>query len=183
MGGSLPADFRRWHHRRNDADYRRARPAFFFRGLQIRVAQSRLRDWVGSPQSEFWALCLLPDRFCRRSLHQSSQVDAQLILIRRDRVPRQAPPLLLINYFSLIPIYLIIFTTIPFGVNVNSFSRPSQNSGCVARLTAKEDPWPLKSYSIPPPASSLPRKPRRMLERPPLSCLGDWPLFHLDTRA
>ncbi len=36
-----------------------------------------------------------------------------------------------------------------------------------------------------PPASSLPRKPRRMLERPPLSCLGDWPipLFHLDARA
>jgi hypothetical protein len=45
-------------------------------------------------------------------------------------------------------------TTIPFGVNVNLFSRPSQNSGCTARLTAKEDPWPLKSYSIPPPPAS-----------------------------
>src|SRR6267143_611496 len=107
MGGSLPADFRRRHHRRNDADYRRAGPAFFFRGLQIRVAQSRLRDWVGSPQSEFWALCLLPDRFCRRSLHQSSQVGAQLILIRRDRLPPASASTPFDTLLLSIPIYII----------------------------------------------------------------------------
>src|SRR5947207_9253819 len=105
MGGSLPADFRPRHRRGNDADYRRARPAFFFLRLQVRVAQSRLRDWVGPPQSEFRALCLLPDRFCRRSLHRSSPLDAQLILIRRDRVPTASISTLLDKLLLSIPFY------------------------------------------------------------------------------
>src|SRR6267378_4258746 len=112
MGGSLPADFRRRHHRGNDADHHRPRPAVFFRRLQIRVAQSRLHDWVGSPQSEFRALCLLPDRFCGRSLRQSSQLDAQLILIRRDRVPPASTSTLLgIRVLFLLSLALVLLKT------------------------------------------------------------------------
>src|SRR5467141_607189 len=103
MGGCVPADFWRWHHRRDDAHYRCTRPAVFLCRFPIRVAQSRLRGWIRSTESEFRPFCLLSDRFRRRSLDQSSPLDAELVLSRRDRVslsgtwssrselPRRAP--------------------------------------------------------------------------------------------
>src|SRR5450631_95180 len=83
VGHPLSVGFWSGNYRRHDAHHRRHRPALLFRGLQIRLAQSRPDHRFRPSEPGLRPVHLLPHRLGRRPLLRPSQLDTQLIISRR----------------------------------------------------------------------------------------------------
>ena len=94
MGGALLASFWRRDYRWNDADHQRNRASLLFRRVPFCLVEPKPGHRLWTLERRVWSLRLLPNRLCRRIIHLTPQLEAELSArlaishtIRLTRIP------------------------------------------------------------------------------------------------